>query len=302
MSYHGYDVTDYTAVNPQYGTLDDFDRLVSEARARGITIYLDYVMNHTGRNHPWFTQATSSLDNPYRDYYTFSQDPAADIQAGRVPMIASEGAAGYKSGEWFAVPTEAGGYYTFTLDWSSPSQPTVTVTQASRADVDADNTSPSTSSDKYLYYGDAVCKKFYDKGNGIYELTVDFASSWGFLIRTSNTQWGNYKYGAARQGDQARLGEPFALKQGENAQNILLEGMEMWYFHSAFGTRLVCRFELRSRRPGGRVARLSGHQPCGQGLDRPWGRGLPPRCREAHLPQCPPPTRTPVSCASSTTT
>ena len=103
MSYHGYDVTDYTAVNPQYGTLDDFDRLVSEARARGITIYLDYVMNHTGRNHPWFTQATSSLDNPYRDYYTFSQDPAADIQAGRVPMIASEGAAGYKSGEWFAV-------------------------------------------------------------------------------------------------------------------------------------------------------------------------------------------------------
>lgn len=236
MSYHGYDVTDYTAVNPQYGTLDDFDRLVSEARARGITIYLDYVMNHTGCNHPWFTQATSSLDNPYRDYYTFSQDPAADIQAGRVPMIASEGAAGYKSGEWFAVPTEAGGYYTFTLDWSSPSQPTVTVTQASRADVDADNTSPSTSSDKYLYYGDAVCKKFYDKGNGIYELTVDFASSWGFLIRTSNTQWGNYKYGAARQGDQARLGEPFALKQGENAQNILLEGMEMWYFHSAFGT------------------------------------------------------------------
>ena len=101
MSYHGYDVTDYTAVNPRLGTLADFDRLLSEAHSRGIKIYLDYVLNHTGKDHPWFIAAKESEDNEYRDYYTFSQDPATDIAAGRIPMIASEGTNGYNAGEWF---------------------------------------------------------------------------------------------------------------------------------------------------------------------------------------------------------
>ena len=61
MSYHGYDVTDYTKVNPKLGTESDFDRLVTEAHNRGIKIYLDYVMNHTATDHPWFTEACSSL-------------------------------------------------------------------------------------------------------------------------------------------------------------------------------------------------------------------------------------------------
>ena len=85
MSYHGYDVTDYTAVNPRLGTLADLDRLLTEAHNRDIKIYLDYVLNHTGKDHPWFLAAKASEDNEYRDYYTFSQDPAADIAAGRSP-------------------------------------------------------------------------------------------------------------------------------------------------------------------------------------------------------------------------
>ncbi len=237
MSYHGYDVTDYTAVNPQYGTLADFDRLLSEAHKRGIKIYLDYVMNHTGKNHPWFTAAKASADSPYRGYYSFSQDPATDIAAGRIPMIATEGASGYNAGEWFSTAgseSEVQGCYKFVLDWSDSQHPTVTVSQGSTPD--ADNPDTSTGGAKYLYYGDAVCKKFYDKGNGIYELTVDFASSWGFLIRTSNTTWdGGTKYGASSQSDKVTLGTAFEL-DNKSAYDILFASMELWYYHSAFYT------------------------------------------------------------------
>lgn len=237
MSYHGYDVTDYTAVNPQYGTLADFDRLLDEAHKRGIKIYLDYVMNHTGKDHPWFTAAKASADSPYRDYYSFSQDPAADIAAGRIPMIASEGASGYNAGEWFSTAgseSEVQGCYKFVLDWSDSQHPTVTVSQGSTPD--ADNPDTSTGGAKYLYYGDNVCKKFYDKGNGIYELTVDFTSSWGFLIRTSNTTWdGGTKYGASSQSDKVTLDTAFEL-DNKNAYDILFASMELWYYHSAFYT------------------------------------------------------------------
>ena len=106
MSYHGYDVTDYTKVNPQLGTESDFDRLVTEAHNRGIKIYLDYVMNHTGTAHPWFTEASSSSESPYRNYYSFSEDPKTDIAAGKIAMITQEGAAGYNAAEWFQVSDE----------------------------------------------------------------------------------------------------------------------------------------------------------------------------------------------------
>lgn len=71
-SYHGYDVTDYLAIDPAYGTLDDFGALIAEARARGIEVVLDLVVNHTSREHPWFIAAKQG-DPAYRDYYLWSE-------------------------------------------------------------------------------------------------------------------------------------------------------------------------------------------------------------------------------------
>lgn len=56
-SYHGYDVLDYDSINPLYGTEDDFKALLDAAHNKGIKIYLDYVLNHTSKNHPWFLNA-----------------------------------------------------------------------------------------------------------------------------------------------------------------------------------------------------------------------------------------------------
>ena len=75
-SYHGYDVTDYYAVNPQYGTMDDFKTLVAEADKRDIRIIIDLVINHTSDKHPWFKEAKKDPNSPYRDWYIWSKtDP-----------------------------------------------------------------------------------------------------------------------------------------------------------------------------------------------------------------------------------
>jgi alpha-glucosidase len=65
----GYDISDYKNIDPKYGTLADFDRLVAEARKRHIRILMDMVMNHSSDQHKWFLESRSSRDNPYRDWY-----------------------------------------------------------------------------------------------------------------------------------------------------------------------------------------------------------------------------------------
>lgn len=65
----GYDVSDYDAIDPQFGSLEDFDRLLSEAHELGLRLILDLVINHTSVEHPWFREARKSKDNPYRDFY-----------------------------------------------------------------------------------------------------------------------------------------------------------------------------------------------------------------------------------------
>lgn len=72
-SYHGYDVTDYYAVNPQYGTLDDFKTLLAEARKRNIRVVIDLVINHTSDQHPWFRDAKRDKNSKYRDWYIWSE-------------------------------------------------------------------------------------------------------------------------------------------------------------------------------------------------------------------------------------
>ena len=65
----GYDVADHAAVDPLFGTFADFDRLVSEAHARGIRVVLDLVMNHTSDQSPWFRASRASRGGPYADWY-----------------------------------------------------------------------------------------------------------------------------------------------------------------------------------------------------------------------------------------
>lgn len=69
MDDNGYDISNYRAINPRFGTMEDFDTLLAEAHQRGIRIVMDLVVNHTSDEHPWFIESRKSVDNPYRDYY-----------------------------------------------------------------------------------------------------------------------------------------------------------------------------------------------------------------------------------------
>lgn len=71
---NGYDISDYQKINPQYGTMEDMDNLIKEAKKHHIRIIMDLVVNHTSDQHPWFVEAKKSKDNPYRDFYIW-RDP-----------------------------------------------------------------------------------------------------------------------------------------------------------------------------------------------------------------------------------
>ena len=73
-SYHGYDVVDYETIEPDYGTAEDFQRLLDEAHRRGIKVIVDLVMNHTSDQHPWFVESSASPRSPYRDWYLWRAD------------------------------------------------------------------------------------------------------------------------------------------------------------------------------------------------------------------------------------
>jgi alpha-glucosidase len=75
MADFGYDVEDYCAIDPIFGTIEDFDRVLAEAHRRGLKVILDFVPNHTSNLHPWFLESRSSRDNPKRDWYLWRDQP-----------------------------------------------------------------------------------------------------------------------------------------------------------------------------------------------------------------------------------
>ena len=70
---YGYDVANYYEINPEYGTMEDFDELLVETKKRGMGILMDLVANHTSDQHPWFREALKGKASPYRDYYFFKE-------------------------------------------------------------------------------------------------------------------------------------------------------------------------------------------------------------------------------------
>ncbi|MDK2807519.1 MAG: glucan 1,6-alpha-glucosidase [Clostridiales bacterium] len=68
---NGYDISNYQDIDPMFGTLEDMDALIAEAKKRGIRIIMDLVLNHSSDEHPWFLEAKKSKDNPYHDYYVW---------------------------------------------------------------------------------------------------------------------------------------------------------------------------------------------------------------------------------------
>ncbi len=84
MCDNGYDVSDYRDIDPKFGSLEDFDVLVARAKALGIRVLLDLVLNHSSDKHEWFLSALESPESPCRDYYIIR--PAAMSQAISGPL------------------------------------------------------------------------------------------------------------------------------------------------------------------------------------------------------------------------
>ena len=99
----GYDVADFYGIHPDYGTLQDFKRLVDEAHARGLRVITDLVLNHTSIEHPWFSESRASKDNPKRDWYVWSE---TDDKYPETRIIFSD----FESSNWTYDPV-SGEYY-----------------------------------------------------------------------------------------------------------------------------------------------------------------------------------------------
>ncbi|MDO7906771.1 alpha-glucosidase [Paenibacillus sp. JX-17] len=99
---NGYDISDYYAIMDEFGTMEDFDELLSQAHHRGLKIMMDLVLNHTSDEHPWFTEARSSKESPKRDYYIWQE-----AKDGHLPNNWES----YFSGSVWKYNKQTGDYY-----------------------------------------------------------------------------------------------------------------------------------------------------------------------------------------------
>ena len=225
-SYHAYDVDDYGTVNPLYGTEQDFKNLIDAAHARGIKIYMDYVLNHSGRNNDWFKQALSDPASPYRAYYVLSDDPDVDVRAGKIDNYG--GASSPGMGSWHQVTSGSAGYtgrLHFVLDSQAK---TITVTQTSEP-ADA----VLSTADWYIYNNNFRGMK--KTADGMYEITLDMDNDWGFLVCSKNDWSSGSKYGSSSSAGNIQFGVPFSLYTNSNNDavgNIRFGGSSTYYFAS----------------------------------------------------------------------
>ena len=105
----GYDISDYENIDPQYGTLENFDRLVAEAKKRDVRIIMDMVMNHTSDKHKWFIESASSKTNPKSDWYVW-RDPKGYTPDGK-PIPPNNWISGFGGSAWEYNPIRKQFYY-----------------------------------------------------------------------------------------------------------------------------------------------------------------------------------------------
>lgn len=120
----GYDISDYKNIDPAYGTLQDFDRLVAEAGKRHIRILMDMVMNHTSDKHEWFIQSRSSRTNPYRDWYVWHDGKGETSTNKGAPPNNWQSVFGHSAWQW-DEKTRQYYYHKFyiqqpDLNWNNP--------------------------------------------------------------------------------------------------------------------------------------------------------------------------------------
>lgn len=195
-SYHGYDVTDYFGIHPKLGTMDDFKELLAKAHEKGIEIYLDYVLNHSGKGHAWFKDAIADASSPYRDYYFISANPASDYK--NFPMLTGTS---YSAGEWKTVTSGS---------------PHIKVTKTTE-----DVTGGTATWNLWTWQdgGEGKFVQFVDKGDGTYYLVMDISGKWGMLVRKYNNWNAGSKFGAKNGGN---------ITEGQEVE-LVGDGADMWF-------------------------------------------------------------------------
>lgn len=121
---YGYDISDYTAIDPLYGSMADFDNLVADAKKRDIRVIMDFVINHTSDQHKWFLESRSSRDNPKRDWYIWRDGKGQTATDKGQPPNNWQSWFGHSAWKWDEKTRQYYYHYFYTeqpdLNWRNP--------------------------------------------------------------------------------------------------------------------------------------------------------------------------------------